>query len=94
MVTKPKRERLEARVSAEQKALIERAAALQGQSLTDFVVQSAQAAAVAVIREREVLALTERDTAALVEALLNPAPPNEALRAAFARHRDLVESRE
>ena len=40
-----RRARLEARVSAEQKALFERAAALQGLSLTDFLVQSAQAAA-------------------------------------------------
>jgi uncharacterized protein (DUF1778 family) len=48
---KPQRgERLEARVSAEQKALMERAAALEGRSLTDFVVGSAQAAAAATIR--------------------------------------------
>ncbi len=87
------RARLEARVSLEQKALFERAAALQGQSLTDFVVQSAQAAAEEVIRNREVITLSARDTAVLVEALLNPPPPNEALRAALQRHSDLVESR-
>ena len=87
------RARLEARVSAEQKALFERAAALQGVSLTDFLVQSAQAAAEATIRSRETLALTARDTAVLVEALLNPPPPNEALRRALARHQAEVESR-
>ena len=88
-----RRARLEARVSAEQKALFERAAALQGLSLTDFLVQSAQAAAEEVIRNRETITLTARDTAVLVEALLNPPAPNEALRAALERHRDLVESR-
>ena len=88
-----RRARLEARVSAEQKALFERAAALQGLSSTDFLVQSAQAAAEEVIRNREIITLTTRDTAVLVEALLNPPPPNEALRAALQRHRDLVESR-
>ena len=38
-------ERLEARVTAEQKALIERAAALQGRTVTDFVLTSVQEAA-------------------------------------------------
>ena len=35
-------ERLEARMTAEQKSLIERAAALQGRSVTDFVLTSVQ----------------------------------------------------
>jgi Protein of unknown function (DUF1778) len=35
-------QRLEARLSADQKALIEQAAALQGRSVTDFVLASAQ----------------------------------------------------
>lgn len=48
--TEPRRERLEARISPEQKALLERAAALEGRSLTDFVVASAQAAAHETIR--------------------------------------------
>ena len=39
-------ERLEARISAEQKGLLQRAADLQGRTLTDFVVQSAHDAAV------------------------------------------------
>lgn len=36
--TKPRDERLEARVSRDQKALFQRAAELQGRTLTDFVV--------------------------------------------------------
>src|SRR5205807_511854 len=40
-----KRERVEARVSAEQKALIERAARLRGCSLSEYLVRSAQDAA-------------------------------------------------
>ena len=89
-----KRERLEARVSPEQKALIERAAQLQGRSITDFLVASAQQEAERVIREHEVLVLSPRDSEAFVRALLNPPPPNEALCAAFRRHRDLIASRE
>jgi len=38
-------QRLEARVTVEQKTLIERAAALQGHTVTDFVVTSVQDAA-------------------------------------------------
>jgi uncharacterized protein (DUF1778 family) len=94
MATKVKRERLEARVSPEQKALFEHAAALQGQSLTDFLVQSAQSAAEVVIREHEIIHLTARDSAVLAEALLNPPEPNDTLRAAAQRYRVLVESRE
>lgn len=85
-----RRERLEARVSAEQKALMERAAALEGRSLTDFVVGSAQAAAVATIRQHEVITLTARDSAVFVEALMNPPAPNVRLREAARRHRDLI----
>ena len=81
------------RVTPEQKTLFERAAALQGLSLADFLVQNAQAAAEVVIRNREIITLSPRDTAVLVEALLNPPPPNEALRAALQRHRALVDSR-
>ncbi|HET8631979.1 MAG TPA: DUF1778 domain-containing protein [Thermomicrobiales bacterium] len=92
--TAAKRERLEARVSPEQKALIERAARLEGRSVTDFLVRSAQREAERVIREREVVVLSPRDSSAFVRALLDPPPPNEALRAAFVRHHPLVESRE
>ena len=79
-----KRERLEARLSPEQKALLQQAADLQGRSLTDFVLSSAQAAAEETIRANQIV-LTARDSTAFVEALLNPPAPNERLRAA-ARH--------
>lgn len=88
-----KRERLEARVSPEQKALIERAARLEGRSVTDFLVRSAQQEAERVIREHEVMVLSPRDSVAFVQALLDPPPPNEALRAAFRRYRDPDEPR-
>src|SRR5687768_9754268 len=81
-----KSERLEARVTQEQKELLQRAAELQGQSLTDFVVASAQRAAEATVREHNVITLTARDSRAFAEAILNPGEANEALRTAFARH--------
>lgn len=80
-------ERVEARVTPEQKRLLERAAALEGRSLTDFVLTSAQAAAADTISRHELLRLAPSDQEAFVAALLNPPAPNEALRAAAARYR-------
>ena len=52
-----KEERLEARVTANQKRLIERAAELSGTTVTDFVVVSAQQAAARTIKDFESLYL-------------------------------------
>ena len=72
-------ERLEVRVTAGQKDLIARAAALEGQSLTAFVLTSVQAAARRVIEEHNQLSLTVRDSEVFVEALLNRKPVNDRL---------------
>lgn len=83
----PKRERLEARLTAEQKALLQRAAAIQGSSLSDFVINGAVQAAERVIRAYDLLTLTTAESATFVTALLNPAAPNDALRGAAERYR-------
>lgn len=89
--TRQRGERLEARVSRETKVLFERAAALEGRSLTDFLVTSGVEAAKRAIREKEFLDLTERDRTAFVTMLLMPAPePNARLRKAAARHQRLL----
>ena len=89
----PKRERLEARISAEQKELLQRAAALQGRSLSDFVVESAQRAAEETIREHSIIGLSTRDSLIFAEAVLNPPPPTARLRAAAEHYLDEVEER-
>ncbi len=81
-------ERLETRVTAEQKSLIERAAALQGRTLTDFVLTSVQDAARRAIEEHQQLALSVRDSEAFVDALLNPKPVNDRLRDTVRRYRE------
>jgi len=83
-------ERLETRVSAEQKSLIERAAALQGRTLTDFVLTSVQEAALRAIAEHETLGLSERDRAVFFDTLVNPPAPSERLQQAFAEHKQRV----
>jgi uncharacterized protein (DUF1778 family) len=81
-------ERLEARITAEQKSLIERAAALQGRTVTDFVLTSVQDAARRAIEEHNQLALSVRDSEAFVDALLNPKPVNDRLRDTVRRYRE------
>jgi len=83
-------ERLETRVTAEQKALIEHAAALQGRSITDFVLTSVQDAAKRAIEEHQVMTLTVADSRAFVEALLDPPPPNARLKETVRRYRDIT----
>ncbi len=80
-------QRLETRVTAEQKNLIERAAALQGRTITDFVLTSVQDAARRTIEEYQQLELSARDSEAFVEALLNPRPVNDRLRDTVRRYR-------
>ena len=80
-------ERLETRVTADQKALIERAAALQGRTVTDFVLTSVQEAARRAIEEHQRLDLSVRDSEAFIEALLNPQPVNDRLRDTVRRYR-------
>ena len=69
---KPRSERLEARLPAEAKAIIQHAADISGRSLSDFVATSALEAAEETIRRHEVIVLSTRDSITLVEALLNP----------------------
>lgn len=81
-------ERLETRVTADQKTLIERAAALQGRTVTDFVLTSVQDAARRAIEEHQRLDLSVRDSQAFVEALINPKPVNDRLRETVRRYRE------
>jgi uncharacterized protein (DUF1778 family) len=82
-----KEERLEARVTPAQKRLIERAAALRGTSVTEFVVVSAQEAATSAIKDFEVLSLREEAREVFINAILNPPAPNEAARSAAERYK-------
>ena len=78
--------RLEARVTPEQKELFQKAATILGRSLTDFVVSSAQEAAVRTVRERQILTLGEKDRQAFVSALLDAPEPGPRLRKAARRY--------
>jgi uncharacterized protein (DUF1778 family) len=83
-------ERLETRVTTDQKNLIERAAALQGRTVTDFVLTSVQDAARRAIEEHQSLDLSLRDSQAFVEALTHPRPVNVRLRDTVRRYRRIT----
>ncbi|WP_375567592.1 DUF1778 domain-containing protein [Oceaniradius stylonematis] len=81
-------ERLETRVTADQKRLIEHAATLQGRTVTDFVLTSLQDAARRAIEEHQHLELSLRDSQAFVQALVEPRPVNERLTDTVRRYRE------
>ncbi len=82
-----KKERLEARLTPEQKKHIDHAAKIKGTSVSDFVVLSADQAALRTIREQEVLTLNERARKAFAKALLNPPAAGRRLLAAAKRYK-------
>lgn len=85
-----KKERLEARLTVQQKRHIERAAQIKGTSLSDFVILSADEAALRTIREEEMLGLNEAARYAFARALLSPPPPGKRLMAAAKRYKKLL----
>ena len=79
--------RLEARISVEQKTVLQQATALSGRTLSEFVVANVQEAASRVIQQHETIHLSRTEQIAFVTALLNPPAPNARLRKAAAAYR-------
>lgn len=86
-----KAERIEARLNPVQKRRIEYAASLKGTSTSDFMVLSADEAALRTIQEYETWTLNGQDSEAFVNALLNPPAPSERMKAAALRYTQRVE---
>jgi len=85
--------RFDARLNEEQKLLIQRAADLEGRTMTDFVLHSAEAAAERTIEKRSVLILTVRETEAFANAFLNPPSAGPVLRRAAREYREKIVGR-
>ena len=58
--------------------------------MTNFIIASAQEAAMDIISRHNVLQLSPRDQQIFIDGLLNPPAPNEALRAAAARYNAIL----
>jgi uncharacterized protein (DUF1778 family) len=88
-----KRERLVARVTADDKAVISRAAALAGQSVGSFMVTEARKAALQTIESRQRILLNTQQSRRFVEALLAPPrPPTRRMIAAMRAYKATVKS--
>ena len=83
-------ERTEARLLPEQKKRIERAASLKGLSLSDFIVQHADEAAIRTIQQHTSWELENRDRDVFVQALLNPPRPSARMKTAVKRYKKLT----
>jgi uncharacterized protein (DUF1778 family) len=83
-------ERIEARTTPEMLAILRHAAAVQGRSLSDFIVTAAERAARQAIEEAQVVRLSADDQQRFVDALLDPPAPAPAMTRAHAHRRRLV----
>ena len=78
--------RLDVRLAADHKNLIEQAASLRGQTVSAFAVSTLVAEAGRVVEESTVLHLSNRDRDIFLAALENPSEPNALLRKAAKHH--------
>jgi uncharacterized protein (DUF1778 family) len=77
--------RINLRTSPDAKAMIERAAALMGTTLSSFMLQHAYEAAHRVVSDYDTLMLTQRDFEAFAASIETPPEPTAALRDLMSR---------
>lgn len=81
-------ERVDMRLTAKQKQLVEAAARARGETTSQFFLVAAIKRAKQVLRREELIRLTAEDRARLIEALANPPAPSARLRAAWKDYED------
>ena len=82
--------RFDARLNEEQKLLIQKAADIEGRTMTDFVLHSAETAAERTIEQHALLTLSARETERFVDVILNAAEPGPVLRSAARHYKDVL----
>ena len=85
--------RVEARISPDALETLKRAAAIQGRTLSDFLVAAAQEVAERTIAEATVIRLDAEEQRRFVELLLVPPEPAGALERAREAHEALFAAR-
>lgn len=76
--------RFDARLPKEQKQFFERAAYLGGfRNLTDFVITAAQEKAKEIIKEKEQIIASEKDSQIFFDAITKPIEPSKTLKKAL-----------
>lgn len=83
--------RFDARLPKEQKQFFEKAAYLGGyRNLTDFVIRVVQEKAKEIIKEKEQVIASERDSQIFFEAITNPKKPSETLKNALNDYNSFI----
>ena len=86
--TNTEQARFDTRLSKEQKELFEYAAQLGGfRTLTDFVINSVQEKAKAIINQHATILASKKDEEIFFNALLKPSLPNKKIKEAAARYK-------
>lgn len=82
--TNKEQARFDARLPKEQKQFFEKAAYLGGyRNLTDFIIITVQEKAKEIIKEKEQIIASERDSQIFFDAITKPRKPSETLKKAF-----------
>ncbi len=89
-IAEVRRDRMHLRLNAKSKRALERAAAYEETSVSDFVLANAVAAAERVIDAHEKVVLSAPDWDVFYDALVNPPEPNEKLKQAARRYRERI----
>ncbi|ECL8859717.1 DUF1778 domain-containing protein [Salmonella enterica] len=84
-----KKQRIDLRLNEDDKHMIEEAAALTNQSISQFMVSTASERAAEVIDQHRRLLLNEESWNLVMEAITNPPAPNDRLKRAAKRLREL-----
>jgi uncharacterized protein (DUF1778 family) len=83
-------ERIDVRISMEQKELIKHAAVLRGfKSVSEFVVYCLNTEAAKIINDSNAMLKNLEDKKIFIEAILNPPAPNENLKKAQLRYQQI-----
>ena len=82
--------RINFRLPTDIKDVIERAALVSGQTMTDFAIQTLVRTAHEVLERQQARTLSERDRDIFLTMLDDESEPNEALRSAFAARERLI----
>ena len=91
MSASSKDSRIDLRVTAEQKALLEKAASMQGVSLSAYTLLHLLPQAQKDVEDREKLVLTDRDRDLFLSAIANPPKLQGKLKSAIAEYRNKYE---
>lgn len=87
---KVEKTRFDTKLTKVQKELFELAAKIGGyRTLTDFMLSTAEEKAKTIVQQHEAILASERDKKIFFDAVMNPPQPNQRLKEAAKRYKEL-----